>query len=232
MSECCLMEEFADEMSCVLILSADDALPIRIWFTKDKTGDGSTDNFPIPADVIAFDASDIRETMWWVVLSDKNWVTVHAMTTNQTEEKVWEYYILYFRDKGVMQVRLLDSKNAKIEDLLALLICFFFQVKEFLPHTPLLRRVSQIPTTPVPAVLPLLSTTPQSSPTTPMPYSPLPTTPRYSPETPTASFESLSKWRETLAMILANHAPGDSQAITGLGDILRENGWICAAHVW
>lgn len=103
--KCCLMEEFADEMSCVLILSADDALPIRIWFTKDKTGDGSTDNFPIPADVIAFDASDIRETMWWVVLSDKNWVTVHAMTTNQTEEKVWEYYILYFRDKGVMQSR-------------------------------------------------------------------------------------------------------------------------------
>ena len=29
---------------------------------KDKTGDGSTDNFTIPADVTAFDASDIRET--------------------------------------------------------------------------------------------------------------------------------------------------------------------------
>jgi len=117
-------------------LTADDALPIRIWFTKDKTGDGSTDNFPIPADVIAFDASDIRETMWWVVLSDKNWVTVHAMTTNQTEEKVWEYYILYFRDKGVMQVRLLDSKNAKIYynwrfARFAHLGGFFFQVKEF-----------------------------------------------------------------------------------------------------
>ena len=148
--------------------------------------------------------------MLWVVLSDKNWVTVHAMTTNQTEEKVWEYYILYFRDKGVMQVRLLDSKNAKIYynwrfARFAHLV-FFFSSQRI--HTPLLRRVSQIPTTPVPAVLPLFSTTPQSSPTTPMPYSPLSTTPRYSPETPMASFESLSKWRETLAMILANRIMG------------------------
>lgn len=33
-------------------------------------------------------------------------------------------------------------------------------------------------------------------------------------------------------MILANRAPGDNQAISALGDMLKEYGWIHAAHVW
>ncbi|CAG8498209.1 3942_t:CDS:2, partial [Scutellospora calospora] len=43
--------------------------------------------------------------------------------------------------------------------------------------------------------------------------------------------ESLDKWRETLTMILANRTPGDNQAILALGDMLKEFGWIDAAHV-
>ncbi|CAG8519639.1 14042_t:CDS:2 [Acaulospora colombiana] len=44
--------------------------------------------------------------------------------------------------------------------------------------------------------------------------------------------ENLERWRETLAMILANRSPGDNQAITALGDMLKECGWIHAAHIW
>ena len=44
--------------------------------------------------------------------------------------------------------------------------------------------------------------------------------------------DNLVKWRETIAMILANRAPGDSQAISALGDMLKEYGLIHAAHAW
>ena len=47
-----------------------------------------------------------------------------------------------------------------------------------------------------------------------------------------APLDSLVKWRETIAMILANRAPGDNQAIYALGDMLKEYGWIHAAHTW
>src|SRR5438128_466169 len=86
---------------------------------------------------------------------------------------------------------------------------------------PLLKRGTHAPTTPVLAISLLLSTTSQNSPTNSIPYSPLPTIPLYSPTASTASVECLLKWCETLAMILANHAPRDNQAITGLGDILQ-----------
>ncbi|CAG8482485.1 1997_t:CDS:10 [Paraglomus occultum] len=228
---------------------------------KDKTGDGSTDNFTIPADVTAFDANGIteteRKTITYTVSGDSvdklqemllrgdraaavNYAMQenlwpHAMIIASCVNKdTWKNVVSSFIRQELSDSPCDDDKSNGRESLRVLYSLLSGQgrnaVKEFLPHTPLLRRVSQVPTTPVSA-LQHLSTTPQGSPTTSMPYSPLPTTPRYSPETPTASFESLSKWRETLAMILANHAPGDSQAITGLGDILRENGWICAAHV-
>ncbi|CAG8698294.1 3678_t:CDS:2, partial [Ambispora leptoticha] len=43
--------------------------------------------------------------------------------------------------------------------------------------------------------------------------------------------QSLTKWRETVAMVLANRAPGDSQVITALGDTLKSYGWISASHI-
>ncbi|ORY08172.1 hypothetical protein K493DRAFT_201330, partial [Basidiobolus meristosporus CBS 931.73] len=45
------------------------------------------------------------------------------------------------------------------------------------------------------------------------------------------SVDKLSKWRETVAMILANRTPGDTQALTSFGDLLRSQGWIYAAHI-
>ncbi|RIA82559.1 Sec23-binding domain of Sec16-domain-containing protein, partial [Glomus cerebriforme] len=46
-----------------------------------------------------------------------------------------------------------------------------------------------------------------------------------------APLDSLIKWRETIAMILANRSPGDNQAISALGDMLKDYGWINASHV-
>lgn len=43
---------------------------------------------------------------------------------------------------------------------------------------------------------------------------------------------TLSKWRETAAIIVANRMSGDSAALTRLGDTLVANGWFEAAHVW
>ncbi|KAK9687777.1 hypothetical protein K7432_014656 [Basidiobolus ranarum] len=45
------------------------------------------------------------------------------------------------------------------------------------------------------------------------------------------SIEKLTKWRETIAMILANRTPGDTLALTSFGDLLRSQGWIYAAHI-
>lgn len=43
---------------------------------------------------------------------------------------------------------------------------------------------------------------------------------------------TLSKWQDTAAMIIANRAMGDSQALTSLGDVLAANHWYGAAHAW
>lgn len=50
--------------------------------------------------------------------------------------------------------------------------------------------------------------------------------------TPPAQLDQLVKWRDALAIILANRTPRDLEAMTALGDILREQGWIDAAHIW
>lgn len=42
--------------------------------------------------------------------------------------------------------------------------------------------------------------------------------------------ETLSKWRETAAIIIANRSPSDVQSLTVLGDVLSTNGWLKAAH--
>lgn len=42
----------------------------------------------------------------------------------------------------------------------------------------------------------------------------------------------LSKWKETLGLVLSNRTPKDFEAITSLGDILMRHGWIHAAHIW
>lgn len=44
--------------------------------------------------------------------------------------------------------------------------------------------------------------------------------------------EQLHEWRITLALILANRTPRDTEAITALGDVLRNHGWLDAAHIW
>lgn len=46
------------------------------------------------------------------------------------------------------------------------------------------------------------------------------------------SIETLKKWQETAAMIIANSSLGDQQALTSLGEVLAANGWYKAAHVW
>ncbi|KAL0089784.1 Sec23-binding domain of Sec16-domain-containing protein [Phycomyces blakesleeanus] len=51
------------------------------------------------------------------------------------------------------------------------------------------------------------------------------------PTTPSpVSVDQLRQWRETLLLILANRTPRDVEAITALGDILKAQGWIEAAH--
>jgi hypothetical protein len=49
---------------------------------------------------------------------------------------------------------------------------------------------------------------------------------------PIADIKQLSKWRDTLAIILANRTANDAEALTALGDIMKEQGWIEAAHIW
>ncbi|KAG0177208.1 vesicle coat component [Apophysomyces sp. BC1034] len=51
------------------------------------------------------------------------------------------------------------------------------------------------------------------------------------PSAPPADETQLSQWRETLTLILANRTSRDTEAITALGDILKSNGWIEAAHL-
>ena len=44
--------------------------------------------------------------------------------------------------------------------------------------------------------------------------------------------ETLNKWQETAATVVANVSNGDIVALTGLGDMLMANKWAEAAHVW
>ncbi|KAI8083014.1 Sec23-binding domain of Sec16-domain-containing protein, partial [Halteromyces radiatus] len=41
----------------------------------------------------------------------------------------------------------------------------------------------------------------------------------------------LDKWQETLGLILANRTTKDFEAITALGDIMKNHGWLNAAHI-
>ncbi|KAI7864453.1 Sec23-binding domain of Sec16-domain-containing protein, partial [Spinellus fusiger] len=43
--------------------------------------------------------------------------------------------------------------------------------------------------------------------------------------------EKLKQWQETLLLILANRTPRDYEAITALGDLLKAQRWIEAAHI-
>lgn len=57
--------------------------------------------------------------------------------------------------------------------------------------------------------------------------------PNVSPTSAASSPESLSKWTETVSMILSNPMTVDSSgALTALGDLLFSNQWTEAAHVW
>ncbi|CAG8750751.1 23424_t:CDS:2, partial [Dentiscutata erythropus] len=99
--------------------------------------------------------------------------------------------------------------------------------KQFAPHSALLNRVTHSSATGVYPLNPTITTNnnPQMGTINNTQY-------LYSPSTESdIPFESLEKWRETLAMILANRSPGDNQAITVLGDMLKECGWIQAACV-
>ncbi|GES88543.1 Sec23-binding domain of Sec16-domain-containing protein [Rhizophagus clarus] len=96
-------------------------------------------------------------------------------------------------------------------------------VKEFLPYNNLLT-VAQSPVT---AMIP----TSHYSPNTNAPYVTSKVTALYTSSDHSVPLDSLIKWRETIAMILANRAPGDNQAISALGDMLKEYGWIHASHV-
>lgn len=44
--------------------------------------------------------------------------------------------------------------------------------------------------------------------------------------------DRLTKWRETLALILNNRSPGDQASILALGRMLANYGWTSAAHIW
>lgn len=50
--------------------------------------------------------------------------------------------------------------------------------------------------------------------------------------TPPAQLSQLIKWRDTLAILLANRTPRDIEALTAFGDIMKEQGWIDVAHIW
>jgi hypothetical protein len=52
------------------------------------------------------------------------------------------------------------------------------------------------------------------------------------PKRPQADSKQLVKWRDTLAIVLANRTGRDIEAITALGDIMKEQNWIHAAHIW
>ncbi|KAI7889419.1 Sec23-binding domain of Sec16-domain-containing protein [Mucor mucedo] len=49
--------------------------------------------------------------------------------------------------------------------------------------------------------------------------------------TPPAQLSQLVKWRDTLAIMLANRTPRDIEALTAFGDIMKEQGWLEAAHI-
>ncbi|RIB01260.1 Sec23-binding domain of Sec16-domain-containing protein [Gigaspora rosea] len=111
-------------------------------------------------------------------------------------------------------------------------------VKQFLPHSTLLNRVTQPATTTqfplITSVSPIspITNVAQLNPSANLPYGPVvPLNPLYSSATCDIPIESLEKWRETLAIILANRSQGDNQAMTALGDMLKEFGWINSAHV-
>lgn len=58
------------------------------------------------------------------------------------------------------------------------------------------------------------------------------TAPFYSSQAPSYDLEKLSHWQDTLALILANRTPRDFEAITALGDILRDSGLDEASQIW
>jgi lipopolysaccharide/colanic/teichoic acid biosynthesis glycosyltransferase len=54
----------------------------------------------------------------------------------------------------------------------------------------------------------------------------------YPNNSPTLDTEKLSHWQDTLALILANRTPRDFEAMTALGDILRDSGLDDASQIW
>ncbi|CAI2177494.1 10668_t:CDS:2 [Funneliformis geosporum] len=101
--------------------------------------------------------------------------------------------------------------------------------KEFLPYSNLLNRVTQ---SPVSAMIPTLPNASHYNSNTNPPYVGASiSTSHSSSSARDVPLDSLVKWRETIAMILANRAPGDNQVISALGDMLKEFGWIHAAHI-
>lgn len=50
--------------------------------------------------------------------------------------------------------------------------------------------------------------------------------------TPQADLSQLVKWRDTVAIILANRTARDLEALTAFGDMMKEQGWTEAAHIW
>lgn len=50
--------------------------------------------------------------------------------------------------------------------------------------------------------------------------------------TPQADLSQLVKWRDTLAIILANRTGRDLEALAAFGDMMKEQGWIEVAHIW
>lgn len=46
------------------------------------------------------------------------------------------------------------------------------------------------------------------------------------------SKETLSNWREVVAMLVSNRSLGDTEALQELGDSLVGQGWTSAGHCW
>ncbi|KAL7328494.1 hypothetical protein PS15p_206760 [Mucor circinelloides] len=49
--------------------------------------------------------------------------------------------------------------------------------------------------------------------------------------TPQADLSQLVKWRDTVAIILANRTASDLEALTAFGDMMKEQGWTEAAYI-
>ncbi|CAG8490049.1 7141_t:CDS:2 [Funneliformis caledonium] len=215
-------------------------------------------NFTVPADTSFEDLSQTPEStsltysvsskavdkLQELLLKGDRVVAInHAMNENLwahaliiascVNKDLWKEVVTGFikREMGTQKGEALESNGR--ESLRVLYSLFAGQgqnaAKEFLPYSNLLNRITQSPAA---AMIPTLPNTSHYSSNPNVPYGGASiSTSHSSSSARDVPLDSLVKWRETIAMILANRTPGDNQVISALGDMLKECGWVHAAHI-